>query len=306
MYKTILYTLILINILVGQTIIGPGLTKQQLFSFLSENYTTSSTLGYNQARDIMYSIIDIQDNNILKGIYTDYSITLDPTQDPSTNAYEQNINCEHSWPQSMGAGSEPQKSDLHHLYPCRANVNSSRGNKPYGEINDQNTDKWFRFDYDQTSIPTENIDEYSEVDNDNDEFEPKEDIKGNIARGMFYFFTIYNSAADHNFFESQKDILYQWHNLDPVDNTEINRTNAIAIYQNNIPNPFVIDSTLIRRIWYFNCFEEITSSQIINFLNEESNYDTSFDVNSDNQINIIDLIYLLNRENNGQAYFNCN
>ena len=58
MYKTILYTLILINILVGQTIIGPGLTKQQLFSFLSENYTTSSTLGYNQARDIMYSIID--------------------------------------------------------------------------------------------------------------------------------------------------------------------------------------------------------------------------------------------------------
>ena len=193
MYKTILYTLILINILVGQTIIGPGLTKQQLFSFLSENYTTSSTLGYNQARDIMYSIIDIQDNNILKGIYTDYSITLDPTQDPSTNAYEQNINCEHSWPQSMGAGSEPQKSDLHHLYPCRANVNSSRGNKPYGEINDQNTDKWFRFDYDQTSIPTEYIEEYSEVENDNNEFEPKEDVKGNIARGMFYFFTIFNS-----------------------------------------------------------------------------------------------------------------
>ena len=51
-------------------------------------------------------------------------------------AVNQGINCEHTWPQSMGANQEPQKSDLHHLYPCKSNVNSSRGNHPYSEIID--------------------------------------------------------------------------------------------------------------------------------------------------------------------------
>ena len=31
------------------------------------------------------------------------------------------------------------KSDLHHLYPAKDNVNSSRSNKPFGEIDDNIT-----------------------------------------------------------------------------------------------------------------------------------------------------------------------
>ena len=134
------------------------------------------------------------------------------------------MNCEHSWPQSMGAGSEPQKSDLHHLYPCRGNVNSSRGNKPYAEIDDNDTDKWWRLDYYETSIPSQYIDEFSEVDNDNGKFEPREVVKGNIARGMFYFFTIYNDVADLIFFEEQNDYLYVLHKQDPVDDFELATT----------------------------------------------------------------------------------
>ena len=156
----------------------------------------------------MYSIIDLEDDNTLKGIYTNYTVTIDPSQDPRPQTNAQNMNCEHSWPQSMGAGSEPQKSDLHHLYPCRGNVNSSRGNKPYADIDDNETDKWWRLDYYETNIPSENIDEFSEVDNDNNKFEPREDVKGNIARGMFYFYTIYKNDADENFFEQQKRTIY--------------------------------------------------------------------------------------------------
>ena len=169
-----------------------------IFLILEENYKPASTLGYNDARDIMYSIIDLQDGNTLKGIYTNYTITIDPSQDPRPQTNALNMNCEHTWPQSMGAGSEPQKSDLHHLYPCRGNVNSSRGNEPFGEISDNQTDKWWRLNYSTTSIPNEHIDEYSEVDNSG-RFEPREDVKGNIARSMFYFYTMYTNVADQNF-----------------------------------------------------------------------------------------------------------
>ena len=62
----------------------------------------------------------------------------------------------------MGADQEPQKSDLHHLYPCKSNVNSSRGNHPYSEIIDTETDTWYRNDYSQSTVPNEFIDEYAE------------------------------------------------------------------------------------------------------------------------------------------------
>ena len=306
MYKIILFIWLLFEFLISQTIIGPGLTRVNLFDYLNTNYKTSTTLGYNQARDVMYSIIDLEDDNTLKGIYTNYTITIDPNQDPRPQTNAQNMNCEHSWPQSMGAGSEPQKSDLHHLYPCRGNVNSSRGNKPYAEIDDNDTDKWWRFDYYETSIPSQYIDEFSEVDNDNDKFEPREIVKGNIARGMFYFFTIYNEEADHNFFEEQKDFLNLWHKQDPVDDIELARTLSIASYQDDIVNPFVIDSTLVKRIWYFNCYENVTSQELIEHIIGDNNYEATIDINSDSRINIIDLIYIFNREAGETAYFICN
>ena len=306
MYKIILFIWLLFEFLISQTIIGPGLTRVNLFDYLNTNYKTSTTLGYNQARDVMYSIIDLEDDNTLKGIYTNYTITIDPNQDPRPQTNAQNMNCEHSWPQSMGAGSEPQKSDLHHLYPCRGNVNSSRGNKPYAEIDDNDTDKWWRFDYYETSIPSQYIDEFSEVDNNNGKFEPREVVKGNIARGMFYFFTIYNDEADHNFFEEQKDFLNLWHKQDPVDDIELARTLSIASYQDDIVNPFVIDSTLVKRIRYFNCYENVTPQELIEHIIGDNNYEDTIDINSDSRINIIDLIYIFNREAGETAYFICN
>ncbi|MBC8553110.1 MAG: endonuclease, partial [Candidatus Brocadiales bacterium] len=152
----------------AQTIIGDGLTGQPLLDFVVNNYKTNTTLGYDNARDTLYSLIDLQQGNQLSGVYTGYTITLDTTQDPSTNAYNQGINCEHTWPQSMGAGDEPQKSDMHHLFPCKSNVNSSRGNDPYAEIPDTETDTWYRNDYSQETIPTEYIDEFAEKFNPDD------------------------------------------------------------------------------------------------------------------------------------------
>jgi len=231
--------------------IGAGLTNDPLLEFVQLNYTPSSTLGYNPARDILYSIIDIKPGNQLSGIYSDYTITLDPELDPSTDAYHKGINCEHTFPQSYGSGDEPQRSDMHHLFPCKSNVNSSRNNHPFGEIPDEDTDNWYYSNIVAHSVPSSNRDMYAEKENDGvDRFEPREAVKGDIARAMFYFYCIYNDAADDAFFEGQKDVLLQWHHQDPADDDEIERTWQIAEYQHDLPNPFIIDETLAERIWF--------------------------------------------------------
>ena len=96
MYKIIIFIWLFFELLFSQSIIGPGLTRSDLFEFLNTNYKPSTTLGYNQARDVMYSIIDLEDDNTLKGIYTNYTVTIDPSQDPRPQTNAQNMNCEHS------------------------------------------------------------------------------------------------------------------------------------------------------------------------------------------------------------------
>ena len=121
--------------LIAQDIIAPHLTSDDLINFLNLNYKTNTVLGYGDARDTMYSVID-NNNGSVFGIYTNYSVILNNEIDPSTHLYNNGMNCEHLWPQSLGAENEPMKSDMHHLRPCKENVNSSRGNKPFDEIYD--------------------------------------------------------------------------------------------------------------------------------------------------------------------------
>ena len=109
-----------LSFIYSQSYINPNVYGSDLLDYLEDNYKTTSTLGYTNCRDLMYSEIDIKNNNQLSCVYSGYTITLDLSQDPSTNAFEQGINCEHTWPQSLGAGSEPMKSDMHHLFPTKS------------------------------------------------------------------------------------------------------------------------------------------------------------------------------------------
>ena len=75
--KLILTLFIIVQINFSQEIVGPGLFGSNLFNHLNSNYQAASTLGYNPARDIMYSMIDIKEGNQLTGVYSGYTITLD-------------------------------------------------------------------------------------------------------------------------------------------------------------------------------------------------------------------------------------
>ena len=283
--RNILSLFVVFSFSYSQTVIGEGLSGQELWDFVTENYKTTTTLGYTNCRDVMYSEIDIKEGNQLTGVYSGYTITLDLSQDPSSNAYEQGINCEHTFPQSMGSSSEPMKSDMHHLFPTKSNVNSSRGNDPFEEIPDEETHVWYRNEYSQSDMPTEFTDEYAEKynpPNQSDEgFEPREEQKGNTARAMFYFYAIYTDVADDDFWEIQKETLMDWHYYDEVDDIEIERTWNIAEYQDGIPNPFVLDSTLARRIWYPQSNLTVEYYEGWNLVGlplsvEDSNYQTQF------------------------------
>jgi len=222
----------------------------------------------------MYLEIDRKDDGSVYGIYTNYSVFLPESGvDPSTHLYENGINCEHIWPQSLYEGGEPLKSDMHALRPCKDNVNSARGNKAFNDVLDSQTATWYWQDSQTSNIPSSNIDEYSE--NHGTYFEPREDRKGDIARTMFYFYTMYSEEADDDFFEVQKGVLQTWHDQDPADEDELNRTWAIAPYQQNKPNPFILDATLVGRAYFYDG-------------------ELQGDMNGDGELNILDAVALMN------------
>jgi hypothetical protein len=231
--------------------IFPDLLGEDLLEALVDTYKPNNVLSYGDARDLLYGEI-YNENNYLSGVYSGYTIYMDPYEDPSSWAYQNGINCEHTWPQSKGATGNG-KSDMHHLYPTRVEVNSARGSDPFADSQDSDTERWYRDDYYLTYIPDAYIDEYSEDNDDEHIFEPREDHKGNAARACFYFYTMYKDQADEadpNFFDIQKEVLFQWHQVDPADEDEITSTNDIGEYQEDKPNPFVLDPTLVQRAYF--------------------------------------------------------
>ena len=293
--------LLLANISFSQDYIGEGLYGEDLIVYLQANYQTSTTLGYTNARDLMYLEIDRKDDGHVYGIYTNYAVYLPESGvDPSTHLYENGLNCEHVWPQSLYEGGEPIKSDMHALRPCKDNVNSARGNKPFSEVPDGQTTTWYWLDSQTSNIPPTNIEEYSE--NHGSYFEPREDRKGDIARTIFYFYTMYSDVADDDFFNMQKDVLQTWHNQDTSNEDEINRSWAIAAYQQNKPNPFILDNTLIERTYFYDGFiqGDINEDEVLNILDIValvseilSGGDNPIgDLNGDGNVNILDVVIL--------------
>ena len=231
----------------SQEVLFPSLTGEALIQKIVEAYKPSVVLSYGDARDEMYGTID-NSNDSVTCVYSGHRIFLPSGVDPTAFLYmsgsNNGINAEHTYPRSKGADSGNPLSDMHHLFPTRAAVNAGRGNSPFGEINDNQTTRWYYLNGDQSSIPNDNIDLYSEEVNGR--FEPQENHKGNAARAVFYFFSMYEEEAldaDPNFFDGQKQTLCDWHQNDPVDEKELARTYMIAEHQDDLPNPYVIDPT---------------------------------------------------------------
>lgn len=233
--------LLLPNVLFAQAI-HPTKKGTELEDLVRTEFTPTTVFSYDSARHHLFSNVANHGGNV-RLLYsgTLFAATTTP---PDTV-----VNTEHVWPQShFGTTNKAKKkADLHHLYPAYKKINESRSNLPFAEINDSETKKWWNSTTFLSGIPGSNINEYSEWASG--KFEPREGCKGNVARAVFYFRTIYGTQGiDLPFFNGMMDTLLTWHTLDPVDPEESTRNTRIKALQGN-SNPFIDDSTLAQRIF---------------------------------------------------------
>lgn len=123
------------------------------------------------------------------------------------------------------------RADLHHLYPTDSRANSMRGNFMFGEVGKvKNAPKCF--DEDENEIATES--KLGSGAGSALVFEPPTKHKGNIARAIFYFAVRYDFPVP----SALEATLRRWNKLDPVDQAELQRNDAIEKVQGN-RNPFI-------------------------------------------------------------------
>jgi len=221
-----------------------GRVGAELRTWLKDNWYTPyhTTLGYSTARMYMYNYID--NDPARNSIFCVYGGYEHPWTYGGTGTNPPPINCEHTIPQSFFNSDDPMVSDIFHLYPSYDDWNSTRSNYPFSEIPDDSATKWMIGTTLYTTKPTGDIDLYSEFMPNT--FEPREDHKGNLARSVFYFYTMYPS---YNMSQvGDLATFLAWHAADPVDAAEQARNNSIETYQGN-RNPFIDHPDWVARAW---------------------------------------------------------
>jgi endonuclease I len=153
-------------------------------------------------------------------------------------------NREHVWAQSHGSfgTATGPGTDLHHLRPEDVTVNSTRGNKD--------------FDLGGTAVS-----QCSDCWTDSDSFEPRDSVKGDVARMLFYMAIRYegedgwpnlelnNSVNGSTPWHGKLSILLQWNAEDPPSSFEQRRNDVIyESYQHN-RNPFIDHPEWAGAIW---------------------------------------------------------
>ncbi len=236
----------------AQELILPGIQGEELVIQLRDAYRPAFVLNSSESKDTLYAVVQNEDDTV-RCVYSGHYLVLPDAVDPSQwlfmDGETEGINLEHVYPVSKGAHDWTQgHTDMHHLFPTRVKVNSDRASFPFGEIPDAQTLRWYYKTDVMGTIPPINIDQYSEWNNAL--FEPREDFKGDVARAVMYFFTMYRDdamAADPDFFEQQRLTLLEWHATDPADPFERLRNERVAQYQDGKKNPYILDPTLAVR-----------------------------------------------------------
>lgn len=144
---------------------------------------------------------------------------------------------EHAYPYSwMGETSQDSAnySDLHILFPVNQNnANAIRSNYPMNNL------KTVTFTFEQGRLGTDSNGVIS--------YEPRDEVKGTVARANFYVCAVYNGAVKKftippasPFITEKQDqyVLKRWNKKFPPSKREIARHEYIASVQNN-RNPFI-------------------------------------------------------------------
>ena len=169
-------------------------------------------------------------------------------------------NREHVWCQSLSNnmwGETGGGADMHHIRPAESQVNSIRGNDRFGEVSGGKTVYY---------AAKNAVAGYS----GGGMFEPKNEVKGDVARIVMYVYAHYNTAENvggttngsggkfgtlkfTNVMGATNEdeaisLLLKWNKLDPVDESEVIRNDAVQEIQGN-RNPFIDNESYADAIW---------------------------------------------------------
>ena len=160
---------------------------------------------------------------------------------------------EHIWSKSHGdfGSKKGAGTDAHHLRPADPSVNSAKNNR------------WF----DTCSVPYVDNGNYTGcfTSSTNWVWQPRDEVKGDVARMVFYMATRYEGTngepdlelidylpADNNTSDpvyAKLSTLIQWHYEDSVDNWERQRNDIIYYDFQNNRNPFIDHPEYVGLIW---------------------------------------------------------
>ncbi|TDP62373.1 endonuclease I [Bradymonas sediminis] len=184
-----------------------GLTDGSLKGALRQTHRGHDDLGYDSARDFLfeYEMANNGPTGQIECVYTGRTAFVD---DRSNAQSQHDYNTEHTWPQSRGA-SGVAKADLHHLFITDMPVNSRRSNNFFDDVVDVT---W-----------SEGGSKLGRNAAGETRFEPRDEHKGNVARAILYFSVVYNYEVNAD----EEAAMRAWHVLDPVDDAERARNDAI-------------------------------------------------------------------------------
>lgn len=208
--------------------------KTTLHSILKSTHKTKLTYTPGVWNALNELDEDPDNSNNVICIYTGRSIPK-TDRDGSSNA-KTLWNREHSWPKCRGFKSEDYyaNTDIHHLFASEKGINGSRDNKDFNNVKNGSSDsygnKWTK-----------------------DFFEPRDEVKGDLARAMFYMVVRYDDEKELDLelvdsitsSSSNKtgqlgflSTLLEWNLLDPVSEKEKIRNEKAYQIQGN-RNPFI-------------------------------------------------------------------
>lgn len=173
-----------------------------------------------------------------------------------------------SWMPTFPLTTTPEYSDYHNLFPVNQSfVNSYRSNNPMGEVDS------ISFQYYNGMLGYDTLNHLI--------YEPSDNIKGNVARAMFYVLVCYDGVDGNEWrlpdtlsvfypYGQDVNVLYAWHVLDSVDNWEMSRNDFIGNVQGN-RNPFIDHPEWVdlidfdnMKLWTGGCssYEELKKTEI--------------------------------------------
>lgn len=197
-------------------------------------YTSSSR------EDVWDALIDLDSNEDKEMIHLIYRDVDVPSSEYGTT---ESWNREHLWPKSRGVGtSGPDYTDVHALRPSDWNANAARNNLFFGDCEDS-----------CTSRPA-HIEAAADTGRDDNIFLPPTEVRGDIARALFYMAMRYASLDEINtevleltdcpdeslsYQMAYLSDLLRWHEEDPPDDAERIRNQRVCSRWQGNRNIFV-------------------------------------------------------------------